>query len=161
MALTPQILRELPEPGPNVLPGIDLELALPSRTIVTGARVDARIVVSNRTGEELSITTGEPLLAVIVLPGTRSVVGAYTGAVGGHGRGLRLGPGTSDSLRAIVVAWGRSKSSVLQLQHLHEDLAPGLYGVLVPMPFYGHRHDHQRQEVWSGEVPIEVIAASP
>ncbi len=159
MGLTPDILHELPEPLPDVLPGIDLDLALPSPTLASGSRVAAELIVSNRTNNEITIATGQPLLAVIVLPGTRSVVGAYTGAVGGTGRHLRLGPGTADSLPVTVVAWGRG-STVHQSEQVHEDLPPGTYGVVVSMPIYNQSHEKEPQQAWSSEVPIEVIAGS-
>jgi hypothetical protein len=160
MHLAPHILNELPAPLPNVLPGIDLDLVLPSPTLASGDRVVAQLIVSNRTNDSITITTGQPLLAVVVLPGTRSVVGAYTGAVAGTGRRLRLGPGTADSVRVIVVAWGGGTTGN-RLEPVHEDLPPGTYGVVVSMPIYDLSHEREKQEAWSHEVPIEVVAASP
>jgi hypothetical protein len=157
--IAPDILHELPEPLHDVLPGIDLDLALPSPTLASGSRVAAQLIVSNRTNDEITIATGQPLLAVIVLPGTRSVVGAYTGAVRGTGRHLRLSPGAADSVPVTVAAWGRG-STVDQSELIHEDLQPGTYGVVVSMPIYDQRHENEQQQAWSSEVPIEVIAGS-
>jgi hypothetical protein len=153
------ILYELPEPAVGVLPGIDLDLALPSHGIASGGRFDAQLVITNRNNEEVAISTGQPLHAVIVLPGTRSVVGAYTGAVAGTGRHLRLGPGAADSLVVIVVAWGRG-SIVHQPLHHHDDLRPGTYGAIVSMPVYDPLHKSQPQQAWSGEIRIEVTAGT-
>jgi hypothetical protein len=155
----PDILYELPEPVAGVLPGIDLDLALPSHKIASGSRFDAQLVITNRNNEDVTISTGQPLHAVIVLRGTRSVVGAYTGAVAGTGRHLRLGPGAADSLPVTVAAWGRG-STVRQSELVHEDLPQGTYGVVVSMPIYDPNHKKEPQQAWSSEVPIEVIAGS-
>jgi hypothetical protein len=144
---------------PGALPGVALDLALPSPTLASGSRVAAELIVSNRTNDEITIDTGQPLHAVIVLPDTRSVLGAYAGAVAGTGRHLRLGPGAADSLPVIVVAWGRG-SGVHQSEHVHQDLSPGTYGFVVSMPIYDQRHPKEKQQAWSNEVPIEVIADS-
>ena len=156
----PDILYEVPEPTLGVLPGIDLELTLPSHAIVSGGRVDAELVITNRGVEAVTIATGRPLLAVIVLPGTRSVVGAYTGATRGTGRHMKLVPGATGSLDVIVVAWGRGTAHGPSTQN-HEDLPPGIYGAIVAMPIYDPLHKSEPQQAWSREVPFEVVAGSP
>jgi hypothetical protein len=155
----PDILYELPEPVPGVLPEIDLDLVVSSPMIVSGGRVDARLFISNRRNEAVAISSAQPLHAVIVLPGTRSVVGA-PGAVRGTGRRLRVEPGATEFLPVIVVAWGR-RSEIHRSVQNHEDLRPGTYGAIVSMPVNDPTHGTRPQQAWSREIPIVVTANSP
>jgi hypothetical protein len=45
--------------------------------------------------------TGQPVQAVVVLPGRRRVVGVYSGGIAGTGYVVRVGPGQSQTIPMI------------------------------------------------------------
>jgi hypothetical protein len=103
--------------------GLHLALRLGRTTMRADDSFNASLLVKNDGPKPLGMDPGEPIVALIVRPGTRTVVGTYSGPIGGTGLGLNLHDGQSHSVKTIVSGWrcdGRPGST----------LPPGRYGVL-------------------------------
>lgn len=73
-------------PGGDPLPsGLSLRLVVDHRTIQTGDVGHATLVVSEGGPGTFQMDTGQPLVAWLVRPGTRKVVGAIDVGIGGTG----------------------------------------------------------------------------
>jgi hypothetical protein len=110
-------------PGADLLrPGLHLTLHLGVTTMRATETSTAKLVVRNDDPSPLGMDPGQPLIAMIVVPGTRIVVGAYRGPVSGTGIALNVHDGEEYAIDTIVGAArcdGRPGSTV----------PPGRYGV--------------------------------
>lgn len=109
--------------GADLLPpGLHLTLNLGVTTLRATETIKAHLVVRNDGHSPLGMDPGQPLVAMIVRPGTRVVVGAYRGGIAGTGLGLTLHDGQERAIDTFVGAArcdGRPGSTV----------PPGRYGV--------------------------------
>jgi hypothetical protein len=104
--------------------GLRLALRLEHGSVHFGADFFPTVVVSERGPRSFTMDTGEPLVAVLVRPGTRQVVGVYSGAIAGGGGGPHLKPGQSSTISAIG---GTARCD----GGLGSALPPGTYQVIV------------------------------
>ena len=100
------VIRELSEPDLTVLPGIKATFIMPSPSIPSGGEDWAELEIANVSEAEIAFQTDDLLIATFVLPGTRSVVGAFGGAIAGVGLHVRLAPHATRLIPVIVGAWG-------------------------------------------------------
>jgi hypothetical protein len=82
----------------------------------------ADLVVRQDGATPLRMDPGQPLVAMIVKPGTHQVVGRYDGLIGGTGLGLVLHDGQETTIPTIVAPW-RCDGGV------GSTVPPGRYGV--------------------------------
>jgi len=68
--------------------------------------------------------TGQPIQAVVVVRGTRRVVGVYSGGIAGTGYFVRVGPGLSETI-PVFVGTTRCDGGI------GSALPPGKYQVIV------------------------------
>ncbi|MGO9965599.1 MAG: hypothetical protein ACLPUG_19515 [Acidimicrobiales bacterium] len=104
--------------------GLHLALRLEHGSVRSGANFFAAVVMSEGGPRSFTIDTGQPLVAVLVRPGTRRVVGVYSGAIAGGGDGLHVKPGRSST---IPVIGGTARCD----GGLGSALPPGTYQVIV------------------------------
>ena len=109
------------------MPGIELVLMPASETIVSGEHGAGDLVIRNVSDGNIEFDSGQPLTAVLILPGTDSVIGAFTGHVAGVGVGIKLDSGSEARLSVIIPATGRQSSG----------LAPGNFAAKVVLPISG------------------------
>lgn len=128
-------------------PQVQIRLALESETIESGTRAEGQLVITNGSDQAVDIHSGLPLTAVIVLPGTDSVVGAFTGSIAGVGREFMLNPGDEGHLPVIVPATG-DQGSLLQ---------PGLYAARAILQLFG---DVGRLRILTPETPVTVVGGT-
>jgi hypothetical protein len=89
-------------PAGNPLPsGLNLNLIVKHRTVKTGEFDSATLVVSEDGPRAFQMDTGQPLVAQVVRPGTRHVVGTYDAGIGGTGYGPRLEPGQVEKIPIV------------------------------------------------------------
>ena len=86
--------------------GLNLKLNVEERTIKTGDFGNATLVVSESGPGTFQMDTGQPLVAQLVRPGTRHVVGTYDAGVAGTGYGPRLEPG---QVERIPIVFGTAR----------------------------------------------------
>lgn len=133
-------------PGTDALPpGLGLSLRLEASSIKATDRLSGELVIRNDSPTIFEMETGQPLVAAIVRPGTRTVVGTYSGAIAGTGYGLRLSNGQSDTIRVIV---GTSRCD----GERGSALPPGRYGVRV-----GIGHNEGPPGLLAPEVPLTIL----
>jgi hypothetical protein len=102
--------------------GLHLTLELGVTTMRATDAITAYLVVRNDGHSPLGMDPGRPLVAMIVKPGTRVVVGEYRGPIAGTGIGLNLHDGQERAIDTIVGAArcdGQPGSTI----------PPGRYGV--------------------------------
>ena len=145
MDTSPPIRFQLDPGDPLPYSQVQIRLALESETIEAGTQVEGQLVITNDSGQAVDIHSGQPLTAVVVLPGTDSVVGAFSGAIGGVGRRFTLMPGSEGSLPVIVQATGHQGA-----------LDPGLYAARAILELFG---DVGRLRVLTPETPLIVVEA--
>ena len=153
-----QSFAKLAEPDLTVLSGIKATVIMPSPSIPSGGEVWAELEIANVSETEIAFRTDDPLIATFVLPGTRSVVGAFGGAIAGVGLNVRLAPHATRLIPVIVGAWGHvsRERDPRTFQNVHDNLVPGSYGLFVCVPSHSQENGYQRQEIWSNEIPILV-----
>jgi hypothetical protein len=132
--------------GSSTLPaGLHLTLKLGTSSMRAATEsMDANLVVREDSPTPLAMDPGQPLVAQIVTPGTRTVVGTYGGGIGGTGLGFDLHDGEQVKIGTIVGAWrcdGRPGSTV----------PPGRYGVRV-----GISRNERKVEYLAPEVPLTI-----
>jgi len=125
-------------------PQVQIRISLDSETIESGALGQGELVISNGSDQKVEINSGRPLQAVVVLPGKNSVVGAFTGSIGGVGRRCALDPGDEGRLPQIVPATGH-QGSLLQ---------PGLYAARAILELFG---DAGRLRTLTPETRVIVV----
>ena len=114
--------------GAVALPdGLHLALTLDhDRLQGTAAAGDGTLHVRYDGPGAFRLETGRPIVAHLVKPGTRTVVGTFTGMVAGTGLGLAL---TGGQERSIDVLIGLARCD----GGLGSALPPGTYGVRAPL----------------------------
>jgi hypothetical protein len=105
-------------------PGLHLSLKLSASSMRVTDEFDAHLVVREDSATPLRMDPGQPLVAMIVEPGTHRVVGRYDGLIGGTGLGLNLHDGQQATIRTIVAPW-RCDGGV------GSTVPPGRYGIRV------------------------------
>jgi hypothetical protein len=104
--------------------GLDLSLTLARPTVRSGDFGKAALVVYNNGPGVFGMDTGEPLVAQLVRPGTRRVVGTLGIPTAGIGYGVPLNLGQSET---IPVLFGTARCD----GGIGSAMPPGLYAVLV------------------------------
>jgi len=103
---------------------LTLAVVADTPTITAAQTGKARLVVHNLGARRFAIDTGGPIVGSLVLPGTRSVVGRWSGVLAGVGGGVDLTPGKAG---AIDVFFGASRCD----GQPGSALPPGRYGLRV------------------------------
>ena len=111
-------------PSDPIPTGLHLALHLPSGSVRSGATFNGNAVVSESGPGSFAMDTGQPIQAVVVVPGTRRVVGVYSGGIAGTGYLVRVGPGQSET---IPVSGGTTRCD----GGVGSALPPGNYQVIV------------------------------
>lgn len=133
--------------GTDALPaGLSLSLRLDRSSIQATEGLGGELVIRNDSPTLFVMEPGRPLTAEIVRPGTRIVVGTYTGAVGGTGYNLRLRNGQTDKI-GVVVGTSRCDGEP------GSALPPGRYAVRV-----GIGHNEGPPGYLAPEVPLTILA---
>ncbi len=88
--------------GPTGMDGLVAEPSLGSGAVVAGEATEGRVVFTNTGTSDVSFETGDPLVGVVVLPGTTEVVGTYSGNIAGVGAGGVLAPGETLEVALLV-----------------------------------------------------------
>ena len=127
--------------------GLDLNLVVEHRTIKTGDVGNATLVVSNGGPGVFQMDTGQPLVAQLVRPGSRHVVGTFDIGIGGTGYGPRLEAG---QVERIPVVFGTARCDggigsamptghydVVVYMHSEEGGGPVFYAPAVPVVVTG------------------------
>ncbi len=87
--------------GDPLPPGLGLALVLHDHTIKTGSFGSAMLVVSETGTGTFQMDTGQPLVAQVVRPGTRRVVGTYSAGIGGTGYGPKVVAGRDETIPVV------------------------------------------------------------
>jgi hypothetical protein len=145
----PAISRRCDElPGTDALPpGLSLSLRLERSSIRATEGLGGELTIRNDAANLFEMEPGQPLTAEIVSPGTRTVVGTYSGAIAGTGYGLKLSNGQSDTIRVIV---GTSRCD----GERGSALPPGRYAVRV-----GIGHNEGAPGYLAPEVPLTIVGS--
>jgi hypothetical protein len=101
--------------------------------------------MTNESDETVVFDSGDPSSAVVVLPGTETVVGTYDGAIAGVGIGGELAPG---ALRDLTIVGGTASCD----PELGYALPPGDYEVVVLFDQYAYPN---------GEFQLSYLASDP
>jgi hypothetical protein len=134
-------------PVGNPLPsGLILDLVVDHRTIKTGDFGNATLVVSEVGPGTFQMDTGQPLVAQVVRPGSRRVVGTYDAGVAGTGYGPKVNAG-QDEMIPVVFGTARCDGGV------GSALPTGRYDVIVYMH---HEGPGPGPVYYSPAVPIVV-----
>jgi hypothetical protein len=92
--------------GSDRLPaGLHLTLTRVPSSMRATDEFKAELVVREDSTTPLRMDPGQPLVAMIVKPGTRTVVGRYDGQIAGTGLGLLLHDGQQVTIATIVAPW--------------------------------------------------------
>jgi hypothetical protein len=114
-------------------PGLHLSLRLKHTVVRPGEGFFGTVVISEDGPGVFSMDLGAPLEAVVVKPGTRQVVGVFTGGIAGYGLSPRL---TAGQTEAIQVLGGTARCD----GGLGTAMPPGTYQVLVQVAPEGRVH---------------------
>jgi hypothetical protein len=125
-------------------PGLHLTLNLGVSSMHATAFVNAQLVVREDSSTPLMMDPGQPLVAEVVRPGTRTVIGTYGGGIGGTGFGFSLHDGEQVKIGTVVGAWRWDG-------HPGSTLPPGRDGVRV-----GISRDERVVEYLAPEVPLTI-----
>jgi hypothetical protein len=110
--------------------GLELSIVLTTPTITASQTGQAELVERNIGRQRFSLDSGQPITGVLVDPGTRHVVGRYSGAIAGVGGGPDLAPGESGKVKVVFGATrcdGKAGTA----------LPPGTYGLRVGLTAEG------------------------
>jgi hypothetical protein len=108
--------------------------------------LNGKLIVREDSTTPLAMDPGQPIIAAIVKPGTRTVVGQYGGIVSGTGLGLNLKVGEEASIPTLIGAWrcdGEIGSTV----------PPGTYGLRA-----GIGPNEGKAEFLAPEIPFTVTS---
>jgi hypothetical protein len=125
-------------------PGLHLMLRLGSSTTKVGTYTHGLLVVREDRSQPLAMDPGNPITAMIVVRGTRTVVGSYSGGIAGTGLGVQVHDGQERAIETLIgVARcdGRPGSA----------LPPGTYGVRA-----GISSNEGPPEFLAPEVPLTI-----
>jgi hypothetical protein len=121
-------------PSASLPVGLHLVLQLKHNSVRSGAAFSATVIVDEHGPGRFTMDTGQPLVAVVVRPGTLQVVGVYSGGIAGTGYSLLLTPGKSGT---ITTLGGTARCD----GGLGSALPPGTYQVIVRVAPEG-RHQY-------------------
>jgi hypothetical protein len=116
--------------GDSLPSGLILDLVVDHRTIKTGDFGKATLVVSELGPETFQMDTGQPLVAQVVRPGSRRVVGTFDAGVAGTGYGPKVSAGQDEM---IPVVFGTTRCD----GGLGSAMPTGRYDVIVYMHHEG------------------------
>jgi len=122
-------------------PGLDLALTLEHDAVDRndpGARGSLNVRYDGPG--TFAVDAGQPIVAYLVKPGSRAVVGAFTGALAGTGLSLRLTAGQERTI-GVVIGIARCDGG------LGSALPPGTYAVRAPLGPDGGPPDYLAPEV--------------
>ena len=88
--------------GPTDMNGLVADLRLDDDALPAGDGTEGRVVFTNRGTGDVSFQTDDPLVAVVVRPGTTEIVGTYSGILAGVGAGGVLAPGETLEVGLLV-----------------------------------------------------------
>jgi hypothetical protein len=112
-------------PASDSIPtGLHFALDLPSPSIQSGSNFGGNVAISESGPGSFQMDTGQPIEAVVVVPGTRRVVGVYGEGIGGTGYVKDVTPGQSETI-PVVGGTARCDGGVGSV------LPPGHYQVIV------------------------------
>jgi hypothetical protein len=130
-------------------PGLRLILALDGSTMKnTDGTLNGSVTVHQDGPNVFEMDPGQPLVALVVRPGTLDVVARYGGGIAGTGRQLHLTGGQEAQVAVLVGLWKCDGT-------VGSALPPGHYGVRVAV----EPGEGQEPGYLSGEVPLEVTNA--
>jgi hypothetical protein len=124
---------------------------LASRTIEQGQNGGGQLLIRNVGKKHFRMDPGQPLVASVVVKGTRTVVGQLSGGVAGEGYMLDLRPGGSATVGVLFGVTPCFNSATVALP-------PGRYGVRVVLGDEDRRAPGPR--ILSPEASIQVTAGS-
>jgi len=144
-------------PGPETtVPGLELTLTLEPTSVVSGANFGAKLTARNTgTTPIRRPIEGQPLTGMIVDPGTRHVVGSYTGMVTGTGATFSIPPNGHQVIDVLV----GTASCDLDKGYA---VPPGTYGVVVPVQLPDTTPITSQQPIpylLSPEAPLTITAS--
>jgi hypothetical protein len=130
--------------------GLELTLTVQTPTISASQYGQATLTERNIGTKPVAIGSGQPVVGSIVKPGTKQVVGRFTGAIAGVGGGPNLAPGESGTV-AVVFGGARCDGGP------GTALPPGTYGLRVALKQEGAEASTYPTYL-SPEVPITITA---
>lgn len=83
-------------------PGLHLALNLDRSAIAATDMVNGKLTVTNTSPAPFQMDPGQPVVGLLVKPGSRTVIGSYPFGTMGTGLGLRLQTGQSATIRVVV-----------------------------------------------------------
>jgi hypothetical protein len=129
-----------PKPPPRKCPdlagtdpatvGLELSIVLDTPTLTQGGFGQAKLIEKNIGTAPFSLDSGQPVVGMLVYPGTLRVVGEYVAGIAGVGGGPQLAPGQSGWVDVVFGAGrcdGQPGSAV----------PPGVYGLRVALTSEG------------------------
>jgi hypothetical protein len=128
----------------NLPRGLHLTLKLDSSSMPAAGTETAKLIVREDQTTPLQMDPGNPIVAVIVKPGTRTVVGRFGGAIAGTGFAINLHDGQQATINTLVGAWrcdGNPGSTI----------PPGTYAVRA-----GISHNERLPDYLAPEVPLTI-----
>jgi hypothetical protein len=108
-------------------PGVSASVELADGVIASGLHTEGTVTIVNESAERFTAELGEPETGWVFEQGGTTPIGAFTGAVGGHGRRVDLAPGEHATLDMVVGTASCDPSRGYAL-------APGTYDVRVVLP---------------------------
>jgi hypothetical protein len=125
--------------------GLTLRLALKHAKIKTGDFGDATLTAHEDGPGTFQMDTGQPLVAQVVRPGTKKVVGTFDGGIAGTGYGPKIGPGQDET---VPVVFGTTRCD----GGLGSAMPPGRYDVVM----YMHPEGRGRGPIYYAP-PVPVV----
>jgi hypothetical protein len=129
-----------PKPPPRKCPdlagndpatvGLELSIVVDTLTISQGAVGQAKLVERNIGTAPFSLDSGQPVVGLLVYPGTLRVAGEFTGPIAGVGGGPQLAPGESGSI-SMIFGTGRCDGEP------GSSVPPGVYGLRIALSSEG------------------------
>jgi hypothetical protein len=139
------------QPTRRVISGLVSRIELDPPEVAAGNTASGRVVLGNTGSEEISLQTGQPLVASLVDPETGEVVGGYVSAVAGTGLSFRISPGAEARVPLLV-------GTASYRTELGNALPPGRYIVRTQIPLGAGR---EVVEVADGVLTVTPPGPSP
>jgi hypothetical protein len=114
-------------PEEVTIPNLEARLELSAPELKAGEDGKGQVVLRNAGDTRIDFLSEQPLVGVVVEPGSNKVVGGYLGAIAGTGLGLKLDPGEEVEIRLIF-------GSASFRREVGYSLPPGHYQVLTHVP---------------------------
>ena len=112
--------------GPTDLNGLRATLSLTKSAVRVADETSGTVTITNTGDQPATFSSGSPLAAMIVDPGTTKVVGVYERAIAGVGDGATLQPGESHTIPVVAATASCDPN-------LGFALPPGQYEVIAPV----------------------------